>query len=96
MSKRLLKPGTLAVCRSDCDGLIIWSSYNCDYEDDIGKIFSDDLLIIIEARKPTTKEIEDEYLTPEWMNGAYKVLLPNGKSGWTGEGWLIPISSSPS
>lgn len=93
MSKKLLKPGTLAVCKQECDGLIIWSSYSCDYDDDIGKVFADDILMILESRKPTKKETSDKYLTPEWQNGAYKVLTPNGRSGWTGEGWLIPITT---
>ena len=93
MSRKLLKPGTLAICKPDCDGLIIWSSYACEVDDDIDKIYSDDVLVIIEVRKPTDKEIQDKYLTPEWQNGAYRVLTSNGTSGWTGEGWLIPITT---
>lgn len=90
--KKLLRPGELAMCRPEADGLIIWSSYNCDYEDDIGKIYSHDILMILESRTPSDKEIKEQHLAPEWERGAYRVLTPDGQNGWTGEGWLIPVT----
>ena len=32
--KKLLPPGTMAVCSVDIDQLILWSSYNCDLDNE--------------------------------------------------------------
>ena len=91
MGKNLLSPGTLVTCRGDAPGgLIMWSSYRSEIEDDIGKADQNEIMLILKSRKPAKKELCS--LTPEWKTGAYLILAAGGKKGWVGAGWVIPVT----
>jgi len=95
MSKSLLKPGTMVSCHKDINELVIWKSYRSDMEDNIDSVKSGDIMVILESRKTSNFEVEDQVnmLMDEWKIGAYLLLTPNGKKGWVGAGWIIPVTT---
>ncbi len=90
MPKGLLKPGTLVSCNDDINELVIWKSYRSDMEDNIDSVKPGDIMVILESRP--TSEDQVNILMEEWKIGAYCVLTPNGKMGWVGAGWIVPIT----
>lgn len=93
-SKELLSPGDIGVCRPDLDRMIVWSSHRSDFDADTGQVSSNDLLLIIETRKTTRRELRDRSnpLTFEWKKGSYHILASNGVRGWVGAGWVVPVT----
>jgi len=91
IKNKLLPPGSLVVCRPDSDQLILWESYGCDVDDIKGMANVNDILIVLEAKENSS--FKDERLTEEWLLGAYKIMTPEGIQGWTGAGWVVPITT---
>lgn len=92
---KLLKPGQLAVCKSDIDKLTLWGSYRCDIEDDVDYVEPGEILIIIKSKRTASDNDEENPLNIEWQVGAYKVLTPRGKLGWVGAGWIDVLPPDP-
>lgn len=91
MAKNLLSPGTLVTCRADAPGgLIMWSSYRSEIDNDVGKIEQDEVMLILKSRK--SGKNEKHTLTPEWQTGAYLILSSAGTKGWVGAGWVVPVT----
>lgn len=88
--KKLLPPGTMAVCSVDIDQLILWSSYNCDLDNINATVGVNEVLMVINSRTIPEEERTkyDEVYTDEWKNGAYLILASSGVSGWVGAGWI--------
>lgn len=97
-TKKLLPIGTLVVCRTDIEHLILWESYDVDDADDVaGYVDLHEVLIVLEARKnedPDRKKsiIKEELFSEEWKDGAYLLLSSSGVKGWIGEGWVVPVN----
>jgi hypothetical protein len=96
--KKLLPIGTLVVCRTDIEHLILWESYDVDDTDDVaGYVDIHEVLIILEARKneePDRKKksiVKEELFSEEWKNGAYLLLSSSGIKGWIGMGWVTAV-----
>ncbi len=94
MSKALLRPGTMVVVRFDQEYLVIWKSRCSDFNEDCAVVKSDDILLVLNARRTTRKEREknDSSLTDEWTTGSYQVLTPLGIIGWVGAGWVTTVN----
>ena len=93
-SSALMKPGTLATCRTTVEGeLIMWmTAYQHDLrpdeiDEEAGALMPSDVFLILGSCKPT---FEETLLTDEWKIGAYLVLSPEGRRGWVGAGWVKP------
>lgn len=93
MVNKLFKPGTIVTCREDVENLTVWSSYHANAENDAGQIDARTLMMIINSRKTSKKELKDfkKRLAKEWEIGAYEVLSSTGVKGWLGAGWVVEV-----
>lgn len=59
--------------------LYLWS----DFDDIKGDVNDKELLLVIDIMSP-----DKSNHSPQWEEGACKVLGPNGITGWVGQGWI--------
>jgi hypothetical protein len=86
----LLSRGEIVVCRSDVavTSLVVWSSERASFDDDVGTVSINEIMIIVDVKKPSKRALKDLTLTDEWKLGSYKILSSSGVSGWIGAGWV--------
>jgi len=86
VTEELLQPGHIVTPRDKSEKLVLWSTYMCDPDEFYEIVDLNGIMIILETKKT---EKEKEVLTPEWKNGAYRVMTQDGVVGWVGSGWVI-------
>jgi hypothetical protein len=89
VTEDLLKPGHIVVSKDKDEKLVLWSAYKCESDEFYEIVDSNEIMIVLEAKKSTSSE---EFLNSEWENGAYFVMTSSGVKGWVGSGWVTSVS----
>ena len=79
------------VCRPNLDVLLLWPRLYSFSTDETTEIDPGQVLLVLETKQHEDKFLTKISLTEEWKGGAYLVLSGEGKLGWVGEGWVVPV-----